>query len=856
VSNLTDNVIPFPVNVTVNSTNDPSKIGYVNTLTTVSSAAVNGTDLTNITALSGSVEAGINMTYYLHLQNTGTLTDNYTIIVDNPNGASIAYTNLTSIMLGSGAEKVFLLNVSNTTANAIPFPVNVTVNSTNDPTKIGYINTSTTVTPPAVKGVTLTNISALENTTTTGVNRTYRLNLTNTGTATDTYTITIDPGTAIAAVDLTSVPLVAGASQILALNVTNATADIVYVNVTATSTDVSKNASISTTTYVHSLPPEMVTSYWGTVKILGNATANAVVRISGADTLELANTTSNSNGLYLIQVAWDDLSTPGIDEGVVTGENLTFKVNGTIAGTTIVGAKGTNTHLNLTVADNVPPVITITFPVNDTNISIFDRVIIGNITDDSALSSANLIVENDLKKTWTTKGIFRVLNNFTQGLKNITITAKDQYDNYNQSSTFATVLPPTFVGVVNVGAGNSTTLTANAYTGVDLDVWAAGNSAVAGTILINASINAGDFNASTIAAGLDRYVDINATNLTGNLSSVNLTMYYSDYDLDKNLNGVVDGGDINEATLSVFWYWDNATGAQVWWPLASGTDLSAKLDKAGNPGPIVSKVSKNTTGNYITVTMNHFSIYTIAGTVIPTPPPGCTVNCGGSGGGGGGGMSGENYTNIDVIEKYDMQISKDALTSYKFVHAKNPIIYVNITGNTSLGIITASIEVLKGTSTLVKNPPEGLVYKNANIWVGTTGFATPKNIKDAFIKFKIDNAWMSANGVSAGDIVLMKWDGTSWIKLETKVLTKDDTNSYFEGWTNSFSPFAIVAKTQAGPTPTVTTPTPAGTPKTTATATPKPITKGGGISYWIIGLIILVIIGAGAYYFVVVKKEK
>jgi PGF-pre-PGF domain-containing protein len=183
--------------------------------------------------------------------------------------------------------------------------------------------------------------------------------------------------------------------------------------------------------------------------------------------------------------------------------------------------------------------------------------------------------------------------------------------------------------------------------------------------------------------------------------------------------------------------------------------------------------------------------------------------------------------------------------------------FVNITGNTTLGMITVSIEILKGTSSLVKFPPQGLVYKNVNIWVGSSGFATPKNIKDAFIKFKIDNEWMKANGVSAGDIVLMKWDGNSWISLKTTVVSKDGTNSIFEGWTNSFSPFAIVAKTAGVAQPTVTTPaTPSGTPQVTATGKPEPIGKESGITSWIIGLIILVIIGAGAYYFMVVKKKE
>jgi PGF-pre-PGF domain-containing protein len=209
------------------------------------------------------------------------------------------------------------------------------------------------------------------------------------------------------------------------------------------------------------------------------------------------------------------------------------------------------------------------------------------------------------------------------------------------------------------------------------------------------------------------------------------------------------------------------------------------------------------------------------------------------GGGGGGGSSGENYTNIEVIEKYDMQISKDSLTSYRFNHAKNPIMFVNITGNTSLGIITTSIEVLKNTSTLVNVSPEGLVYKNANIWVGTTGFATPKNIKEALIKFRINNDWMSTNGVLASDIVLVKWDGTSWIKLDTKVLSKDDTNTYFEGKTNAFSPFAIVAKTALVAKPAVTT-NPVGTPVITAIGAPESTKKAPGFA------IVLALVGLTA----------
>jgi PGF-pre-PGF domain-containing protein len=117
--------------------------------------------------------------------------------------------------------------------------------------------------------------------------------------------------------------------------------------------------------------------------------------------------------------------------------------------------------------------------------------------------------------------------------------------------------------------------------------------------------------------------------------------------------------------------------------------------------------------------------------------------------------------------------------------------FIDITGNTSIGIITTSVEVLKNTSTLVKSVPDGLVYRNVNIWVGTSGFATPRNIKEALIKFKVDNKWMSENDVSRSDIVMRKWSVNRWIDLETKISSKDDTFTYFETKTQSFSNFAI-----------------------------------------------------------------
>ena len=211
-----------------------------------------------------------------------------------------------------------------------------------------------------------------------------------------------------------------------------------------------------------------------------------------------------------------------------------------------------------------------------------------------------------------------------------------------------------------------------------------------------------------------------------------------------------------------------------------------------------------------------------------------------------------------------MQISKDVITSYRFTHVKNPVIFVNITGNTSLGIITVSEEVLKSTSSLVKSPPGSLVYKNFNIWVGTSGYATPKNIKEASIKFKVDNTWMGANNVKSSDIVLVKWNGNSWIELETRVLSEDDTNTFFEGKTIAFSPFAITVKIDevASEVPSLEIPqqieaeAPDHNKNSSQPAQTAIITwiTSSGISTWSAILIILIIIILIAMYFKWMKK--
>ncbi|MCZ7359195.1 MAG: PGF-pre-PGF domain-containing protein, partial [Candidatus Methanoperedens sp.] len=161
------------------------------------------------------------------------------------------------------------------------------------------------------------------------------------------------------------------------------------------------------------------------------------------------------------------------------------------------------------------------------------------------------------------------------------------------------------------------------------------------------------------------------------------------------------------------------------------------------------------------------------------------------GGGGGGGTSNENYPNIEIKEKYDLHIFKDKVTSYTFTNRSNPVVHVNITGNLSAGEVTTSVEVLRNTSSLVKTPAPGSVYKNVNIWVGTSGFTNSKNIKEGVVAFRVLNSWLESNSLAGGEIKLVKWDGGSWVQLETSQRNRDSTYTYFEAKTITFGNLAI-----------------------------------------------------------------
>jgi PGF-pre-PGF domain-containing protein len=160
---------------------------------------------------------------------------------------------------------------------------------------------------------------------------------------------------------------------------------------------------------------------------------------------------------------------------------------------------------------------------------------------------------------------------------------------------------------------------------------------------------------------------------------------------------------------------------------------------------------------------------------------------GGSGGGGGGGIgTSEPYSNIYKYEIQEHEVFTTPI-SFKYTNPEIPVYEVMVTCNQS-NIASIRIEVLKDTSKLVGMPSPGIVYKNINIWIDY------KRIKNALIRFKVENSWISSNGLSSADIKIFRWNNNSreWIGLSTGVLNKDVKYTYFESHADSLSAsFAI-----------------------------------------------------------------
>lgn len=177
----------------------------------------------------------------------------------------------------------------------------------------------------------------------------------------------------------------------------------------------------------------------------------------------------------------------------------------------------------------------------------------------------------------------------------------------------------------------------------------------------------------------------------------------------------------------------------------------------------------------------------------------------GSGGGSGGGSSSggdasgspEPQSNVEAKEISQSVINNGEYVKFDFQKNATSVVYIGFNSKKTNGKTTTIVEMLKRKSTLVSELPSGKINNYLNIWVGNNGFATPNNIENAVICFKIEKSWIQDKMINQSSIILSWYNDKRWDPLPTSQSGEDDSYIYFTAQTAGFSQFAITGNTIA-----------------------------------------------------------
>ncbi|MBC7086350.1 MAG: PGF-pre-PGF domain-containing protein [Methanomethylovorans sp.] len=309
----------------------------------------------------------------------------------------------------------------------------------------------------------------------------------------------------------------------------------------------------------------------------------------------------------------------------------------------------------------------------------------------------------------------------------------------------------------------------------------------------NSSINY--YNATGLSEGVTYTISIKTVDIYGNINTIPVNDTAMALQLPRILS--ISGSNITETSITLAWEASNDTAkVQI-------TRDGMFLGDVSATSFVDSNLSSDTIYSYILVPSNDnglegypVSINLKTRSSIDSAERNGGGSSGGnskSSGGGGGGSSSEEFSNIALKDVANAYLLANSNVTYEFTRTGNVIQSISFYSLKNSGHITSTVEMLNNRSKLVNSTPEGSIYKYVNIWVGNAGFATDSTIKDARIKFKVNNSWLEELGVSPADIRLQRYNGNSWEILPTTLVSNNSNYMIFESRTPGFSPFAISA---------------------------------------------------------------
>ncbi|MBP7686751.1 MAG: DUF11 domain-containing protein [Thermoflexales bacterium] len=282
------------VNVKVTSQADPSKFATAALTTTANT--VRGVTVTPGTVGQSGLPGAI-VTYTLSVTNTGEASDTFTVTLSGNAFVTNAPASIGPLAAGANTTLNVVVTIPAGAAGGASDAANVKITSRGDPSK--FVNSTLTTTANSVRGVAMTP-GAVGQSGLPGAVVTYTLSVTNTGNASDTYTVTISGNAFVTNAPASIGPLAAGANTTLNVVVTipvgaaGGAVDAANVKITSQG-DPSKFANSTLTTTANTLRgvavtpgtlgqsglPGAVVTYTLSVTNTGNAADTFAVTITG-----------------------------------------------------------------------------------------------------------------------------------------------------------------------------------------------------------------------------------------------------------------------------------------------------------------------------------------------------------------------------------------------------------------------------------------------------------------------------------------------------------------------------------------------------------------------------------------------
>ena len=300
------------------------------------------------------------------------------------------------------------------------------------------------------------------------------------------------------------------------------------------------------------------------------------------------------------------------------------------------------------------------------------------------------------------------------------------------------------------------------------------------------------------------------TAFNNSLSSSNLELENTTYSLIIKKSGL-EGIEVKDANIFMTAPCDfiNESGGPETYAIMSWNEDEKRAEK------LTTDYSMNGTSfEFIGISPEGFSIKSLLSfSSKPSEGTGSSSGGGSSGGGGSGGGSGgtsspEDQDNIELKELASAYFISGTHVKFDFPVGVTCVNYLEFDAKRSFGKVSASVEMLKGQSSLVSSLPEGVIYKNLNIWVGSKGVSNSSNMENAIVGFKVNKTWVETENINVSTITLHRYSNDSWNALPTYSAGENGTYLLFEAETPAFSPFVItgfkepeVVQTQVAQTP-------------------------------------------------------